>query len=389
MFGLTWQWHKGAMQSGTIPHFDFIVVGVGMVGAAIALGLAREGQSVLALDGSDGDFRAARGNGGLVWVQSKGVKMPPYRVLTERSAGSWPEFSRLLRDVTGIDVDLDQRGGLALCLGEKEFEARRKRLSAWSDPAQRPKYEMVGRDEVERLFKGIALGPEVSGASYGTKDGSVNPLKLLLALQTALIRSGGRLETGNAVRQIEAGTIGGFLVTADNGRYGCDRLVLAAGNGTPELGRMVGLDVPITPERGQAMVTERVQPFLPLPTIGVRQSPEGSVFLGTTKEEVGFDIGVTADAAGHMASRAVRTFPQLARIKVLRQWGCLRIMSPDGHPVYAESETHPGAYVAVCHSGLTLASSHTTDFPQMLISGSFAEKLAPFHHRRFDVSQSH
>ena len=375
------------MRNLSPPALDFIVIGAGMVGAAIAYGLARQGQRVLALDGADGDFRAARGNGGLVWVQSKGVKMPAYRELTEHSAGIWPDFARELQDVAGVDVELEQKGGLALCLGEKELEARRRRLTASRD-AHLLKVEMVRRADVEKLLPGLELGRDVAGASYGTHDGSVNPLKLLLALQSALLRKGCGLETQNRVRSIRYRG-NEFIVEAERAIYVASKIVLSAGIGTQILGKQIGLDVPVIPERGQAIVTERVRDFIPLPTIGVRQSKQGTIFIGTTKEDVGFDNSATGAASGSMASRAVRMFPQLARLRVVRQWGCLRIMTPDGHPIYAESESHPGAFVATCHSGLTLASYHALVLPQLLVSGQFAATLAPFHHRRFDVSQSH
>ena len=56
--------------------YDVIVAGAGVVGAAIAYGLAGRGLRVLALDGADGDLRAAKANFGLVWVQGKGLGEP-------------------------------------------------------------------------------------------------------------------------------------------------------------------------------------------------------------------------------------------------------------------------------------------------------------------------
>ena len=53
-------------------HPDIIVIGAGAVGAAIAYGLARKRLRVLVLDGDDGDYRAARANFGLVWLQEIG-----------------------------------------------------------------------------------------------------------------------------------------------------------------------------------------------------------------------------------------------------------------------------------------------------------------------------
>ena len=61
-------------------------------------------------------------------------------------------------------------------------------------------------------------------------------------------------------------------------------------------------------------------------------------------------------------------------------------MTPDGAPVYAESEAYPGAYIALCHSGVTLASFHAGPLSDALSRSNLQSDLAPFHHRRFNVS---
>jgi len=57
---------------------DVLVIGGGLVGTAVAYGLAREGARVTVLDEDDGGFRASRGNFGLVWIQGKGHDRTPY-----------------------------------------------------------------------------------------------------------------------------------------------------------------------------------------------------------------------------------------------------------------------------------------------------------------------
>ncbi|MDX1607389.1 MAG: FAD-dependent oxidoreductase, partial [Candidatus Competibacterales bacterium] len=84
-----------------MADYDYAVVGGGMVGAAIAYGLTRRvaqrGRRVVLLDEGDRALRAARGNFGLVWVQSKGLNCPPYAHWTRDSADLWPDFERELR----------------------------------------------------------------------------------------------------------------------------------------------------------------------------------------------------------------------------------------------------------------------------------------------------
>ena len=83
---------------------EIAVVGGGLVGAAIAWGLARLGKRVTVLDEGDNAFRASRGNFALVWVQSKGLGMPEYAAWTKRSADAWAGLASALKDETAIDV---------------------------------------------------------------------------------------------------------------------------------------------------------------------------------------------------------------------------------------------------------------------------------------------
>ena len=81
---------------------DVIVVGGGLVGMAVAYGLARQGAKVRVLDEGDDAFRASRGNFGLVWVQGKGYGFAPYTRWTRASAGAWPALAAELNNATGV-----------------------------------------------------------------------------------------------------------------------------------------------------------------------------------------------------------------------------------------------------------------------------------------------
>src|SRR5437016_10242430 len=107
-------------------QFDAIVIGGGLVGTAIGYGLARAGLKAAILDEGDIAYRASRGNFGLVWVQSKGLGAPHYQRWTRASAETWPALAAELQQRTGIDVGLEQNGGLQLCLGDDEFAGRRR-----------------------------------------------------------------------------------------------------------------------------------------------------------------------------------------------------------------------------------------------------------------------
>jgi glycine/D-amino acid oxidase-like deaminating enzyme len=150
---------------------------------------------------------------------------------------------------------------------------------------------------------------------------------------------------------------------------------------------MVGLEVPVRPQRGQLIVTERVAPFLNYPLTTIRQTDEGSVMLGDSQEEAGLDPTVGSGVTAVLADRAVRMFPQLGRLNVVRTWAALRVMTQDGFPIYEQSQRCPGAFVATCHSGVTLAANHALTVAPFIAKGELpADLFQTFSARRFHVS---
>lgn len=370
-----------------MARYDAVVVGGGLVGAAVAFGLADKGLHVAVVDEGDVAFRASRGNFGLVWVQSKGDGMPAYADWTRLSADLWPDFAQRLSDELGVDIGYRKPGGLHLCLSGEELEDRRDLFRRMHNQAGTggEGCRVLDRTEVAEMVPGI--GEAVVGASYCPHDGHANPLYLLRGLHKAMEARGADYLPNQRVERIEAGDAG-FAVYAGGERLVGDKVVLAAGLGSRRLGPDVGLDVPIAPLKGQILVTERSAPRLAMPTAFVRQTEEGGFLLGDSQEDVGFDTSATVDIIGQIAARAVRSFPFLETIRVVRGWGALRIMTPDGFPVYQASQSHPGAYSVSCHSGVTLAAAHALKLAPAIAEGSFDERFEAFSTRRFHVPQA-
>jgi octopine oxidase subunit B len=362
--------------------YDLIVIGGGLVGGAIAWGAAAKGASVALIDQGDIAFRAARGNFGLVWVQSKGAGMPAYAHWTRTSAELWPELAEALAGTTGVDVALRQRGGLAFCLSDAELDERASLLTRMHNESGDIGTRIVDRDELRAMVPGI--GDRVVGASFCPIDGEAHPLHLLRALHAGLLRLGGDYLPGRTVDSIDPAPHS-FAVRVGAEMFTAAKLVIAAGLGSRDLAPMVGLDMPVTPLRGQIIVTERLQPFLDYTCHTLRQTVEGSVMMGDSQEDAGFDTSVGVPVLQSMAERNTAVFPALKEASVVRVWAALRVMSPDGFPIYEQSERYPGAFAATCHSGVTLAGAHALALAPAIIAGELPERFAAFSARRFDV----
>ena len=369
-----------------IGYLDTIVVGGGVVGMAIAYGLARAGERVRVLDEGDDAFRAARGNFGLVWVQGKGLACTDYARWIMAAMLPWPEFSRELTDLTGTDIELAQIGGLYMELDGNALAKRAANLEsirqALGGRPQDYPFEVLDHAAVRSMEPYV--GPEVVGATFCPLDGHVSPLRLLRALFSGFSVRGGEVVSRVTVEKIVPKT-GEFRVTAGGREHVAGRLVLAAGLGNRRLAPLVGLHAPVNPNRGQIMVSERVQPFLRHPSLNVRQTAEGSVQIGDSHEDVGLNDRTSVVELARIADQAVRFFPLLGNVNIVRSWGALRVMTPDGLPIYQQSADHPGAFVATCHSGVTLAAMHAGGLVAWIRGGAEPAAIRGFKGERFDV----
>jgi len=362
---------------------DTLVIGGGIVGASIAYGLARAGGSVCVLDGADDALRASRGNFGLVWVQNKGLGRSGYARWTMHAAREWHTLATELEQLTGVDVELQQPGGLTMSFDEKTLQASSDKLTALGrELGINYPYEVLDADRLRLLTPEI--GPDVVGAIYCPLDGHVSPLRTLRALVDGFQQLGGRRVGGVHVERIEYRG-GEFIVHTATQAFRAGRVVLAAGLANRELAPQVGLSAEVRPVRGQILVTERMESFLKYPCHYVRQTGEGVVQIGDSKEDVGLDDGTTIEQLSRIAARAVRCFPMLAHAKVVRSWGALRVMTPDGYPIYEASAECPGAFVVTCHSGITLAPAHAGALVEWMRTGTTPTDIQGFKAERFDV----
>lgn len=368
-------------------NVDIAVIGAGVVGASIAFGLSILGQKVVVLDEGDNAPRPSRGNFALVWVQGKGFKQPRYSAWTRQASDNWSRLAETLRETTGINVGFERRGGFTPAMSEDELERLTAQHRMILDQPGVPQYqfEVLDRTALSRMLPHI--GPDVAGATYCPFDGHVNSLRLFRALHESMHSAGVDFRPLHRVDQIGYSQ-GEFSLQTQKGTIRAGKVVLAAGHANAKLAPMVGLKAPIRPQRGQIIVTERVAPFLHYPLLTLRQTDEGSVMIGGSQEEAGFDDRVGHGILSTMADRAIRIFPFLADVKVVRTWAALRVMSEDGFPIYDQSETAPGAFLATCHSGVTLAANHVFVLPEMIVAGQLAKELGVFSGRRFNVPQA-
>ena len=363
---------------------DFVVIGGGIVGLSVAHGLLGRGKSVICLDGSDTDFRASRGNFGLVWVQGKGINAPHYAAWSQMAVREYPEFVANLTEDTGIEVSLQQTGGYEYfsdpeTMDERlnQFKSLKKALGG-DYPVEALSAEDIRKEEP-------MVDGETVGATFYPHDGHVNPLQLLQALAESCQKRGLAHYLGERLTAVSQNGDGFHLQTEKGLEVRAAKVVLCAGLGAKVLGPMFGFKGLVRPQRGQVLVTEKLPPVLNRPSVTIRQVNEGAIQIGDSKEEVGFNDNETQAQMARIASKAIKIMPKLAQLRLVRSWGALRVMSPDGLPVYQHSKTMPGAFLVTCHSGITLSATHSRNLSRWLVGAESAPDLSAFSEDRFNA----
>ena len=367
---------------------DILVIGAGITGSSTALGLVRKGAGkVVLLDEQLKSQRLSRGNFGLTWFMCKGAGYPGYALWSRKAAVAWPDFAKGLEEETGYDVELDWTGGAVHAFGQAELDGFAESVETIREGCRSVDIdypvEILDRRQFAELMPEMTLGEEVSGGMYTRAQGHINPLKLLGAVRCAFQKLGGVYHAAQGAREILPQPNGTVRVKTCSDTYECRKLVIAAGHGSARLVASLGETLNIYPQRGQLMVTARCRRKLHVPLLSVRQTQDGTYMIGLSTENTALDTGVSADAMKSQAANAVRIFPELGNLNWVRAWGAIRVMTPDGGPIYSIVGDHENISVLALHSGISLAPLHTGTIAPWILGETTDNQISEFSNGRF------
>lgn len=366
---------------------EVIIIGGGVIGCATAYYLAKEGTSVIVLEGSDhiGNGGSSR-NGGGVRQSGRDPRELPLAMYGIRTL--WPHLSEELE----TDCEYHQDGNLRLGKTEKHREI----LEGLADRARACGLDvrMIDGDEVRRINP--HLSHEVTVASWCPTDGHANPLTTTLGFYKMARRLGARFITGEPVTELR--TVKGKIrkVITPNNVYEGEQVLMAAGLHSREILGTVGIDVPMDGSLLEALVTEAEAPMFDqmLGTADAdfygHQTKHGSfVFGGSSGLEPFYkDNGtpVTSSRTAPCICRGImKYFPELADAKIVRTWAGWSDRSADGVPVLGAVDEIPGLYAACAFTGHGFGISPAVgdQLAKLIRTGSTDVDLSPLRYDRF------
>lgn len=375
---------------------DVVVVGAGVVGASCAYFAARAGLSVAVVDrGTAGSGTTSRGEGNVL-VSDKGPG--PELELALWSRELWLEIGD---DVGASRIELEHKGGLVVATSAEALPALHDFGRAQTEHGVDAQVvEAAALTDVEP-----ALATDLPGGVLYPQDLQVQPILAAATLLHAARARGARLYLGSELRGVEhdkAGRVAAVLTDRD--RIPAAGVVNAAGTWGGEVGRLLGAEVPVLPRRGFVLVTEPLPPVIRrkvysadyvanvasddagLETSAVIEGTRGgTVLIGASRERVGFDATFSVPVVRRLAAQAVRLFPMLAGVSLMRVYQGFRPYCPDHLPVIGPDERAPGVVHACGHegAGVGLAAATGRLVTDLLTGANPRVSAEPFAPARF------
>ncbi|OJH20735.1 sarcosine oxidase subunit beta [Bacillus obstructivus] len=352
--------------------YETIIVGGGVIGNGIAYHLSeRYKESVLVIDkkyplsGTSGSTQA------WVWVHNKTPSS--YAEFSMYSAELYPYLAKKIGD-----VEYKRTGGLSPFFNEKDRDKAKRLADSYREIGI--KIKVLSREEV--IEKEPSINPNVAGATFSKIDGNVNPFRLVDMYMRAAKKNGIDYSYYNQVLDIQKKN-DQFIIVSKKGEYICKNLILAGGTWSRELGKMLGIHIPVNQVRGQILVTEPLKPFINYTISGMRQTNNGEVLIGYSMEEAGFNRSTTLDVIQETANMAKYYIPDLGKAKVVRAFSGIRAVPEDGLPIIGKVPSVKNLYVATMHSGVTLSPLVGTLMTELLVDGDTSLSIAPYSIERF------
>jgi glycine oxidase len=193
------------------------------------------------------------------------------------------------------------------------------------------------------------------------RQAQITPPRFVHALARTASEQGAAVRPGAPATGFELGARQVVAVRAGSESIRADFVVLAAGPWTPELAAHAGMSVDVVPRRGQLVALRPADKVLErIVTWGhfyLVPKPDGTVVLGSTEEEAGFDARPTAEGVSVLLEVAQHLVPALARATVERVWAALRPATADGLPLVGPSNLYENLILATGHNrnGILLA----------------------------------
>lgn len=362
-----------------------LVVGAGVVGAAITHELARRGAAVTVVDMRAPAAGSTQAAAGVLapWIEAHSGGLLE---LGEASLRRYDAFIAGVREASGAEIEYARSGTLEVALTAEQEDALRRDAArhavrgiphAWLDEAA-----------VRASEPGV--GPEARAGLLLRDQGYVRARDLTDALLLAASRAGAVCQPGVRVREIVP-TATGVSVLTSAGALEADCAVLAAGSWSSDDAFRPVAATPVTPVRGQLLHLTASAPLAARVIWGTDcylvPWRDGSLLVGATVEHVGFDERSTEAGVEGLRRAAAALLPASAAAALKEVRVGLRPGTPDHLPIIGASAASSRVVFATGHyrNGVLLAPLTAALVADLLLDGRAAPELRLANPARFGL----
>ncbi|HGP3674255.1 TPA: NAD(P)/FAD-dependent oxidoreductase [Bacillus pacificus] len=348
-------------------HCDVLIIGGGIIGCSIAYYTSKYGRDVTIIE--KGEFvsgTSSRCDGNILAI--------------DKDPGFDSQMSLVSQKlVTDLSEELEHSfeyrapGSILVCESDEEMEAAQQWVNRQQE-AGLP-FRMLDRQDIREESPFFA--DDLLGGLECATDSTVNPYLLAFALLAESKKFGTKAFNHTEVKEMKRDIDGSFIVETTNGTFTAKQVVNAAGVWAPKIGQMLDVNIPIEPRKGHIIVASRQQHvgcrkvmefgYLISKFGGQRkvdaltekygvalvfEPTESQNFLiGSSREFVGFHTRINNEVIKCIANRAIRFYPKMADMMVIRSYAGLRPWTEDHLPIISRVEHIPNYFIAAGHEG--------------------------------------
>jgi glycine oxidase len=365
---------------------DVVIIGGGVIGCSVAYQLTKAGVQVSVIERKEIAAEASSAAAGL---------LAPAEVLTGPKAvaelflASWSITAEIIAEieaVSNIQVEYLHTGALHVLTESDDLSSLRRYAEIWQEQGSNATW--LTRDEVHSYEP--LLNRAIDSALYVPQAASIKPRLMTRAYAEAARKTGAHFYEHTEITGLQQRS--GKVIsiqTAQGQTISCDRVVIAAGAWSVQIGSWLGLTIPVFPARGQILSLRQPTTLLKHTIFGndiyLVPKIDHTIYVGATVEQVGFDKSNTAGGLAWLLSSAMQLVPELEHAAITNIWSGLRPWSQDSYPILGMAPGWENVILATGHGagGFELSAITGKTIADLITTGQTPALIQPFGLERF------
>jgi sarcosine oxidase subunit beta len=360
-----------------MKKYDVVILGGGIIGLSCAYYLTLENKKVALVEKNQIGSGASGSCDDMILLQSK--KPGKNLELAIESLKLYKDLNNSLN----CDIGFHNRGGMILIDNSEHLSFMEDYVSKQKDYGL--DIELIDKKTVKKYHPFVK--DDIVASTHGKEDSQVNPLFAMRAFMGKSINAGMDVYKGMETVEINKKSSFWQLKLSSGVEIETENVINAAGAWSADIGKLIGIDIPITSKKGQIAVTEnlpqlgreniwsaeyiisKLNPELVKTSdihkelgigLSMSQTSDGNYLIGSTRESGNYNKSTDYEAIKILVNQAVDFFPILKNIHIIRTFAGFRPACVDGKPIISEVKGNEGFYIAAGHEGDGIAMAPIT-----------------------------